>query len=94
VPPTALPSDLSGGQAQLAAAARALVAGPLLVLADEPTASLDTVTGRQLLDLLVTTTTQAGGSVVLVSHDNAVAARADRELRLREGSVVHEVTLS
>lgn len=94
VPPTALPSDLSGGQAQLAAAARALVAGPLLVLADEPTASLDTATGRQLLDLLVTTTTQAGGSVVLVSHDNAVAARADRELRLREGSVVHEVALS
>jgi putative ABC transport system ATP-binding protein len=93
-PPTTLPSDLSGGQAQLAAAARALVAGPLLVLADEPTASLDTATGRQLLDLLVTTTTQAGGSVVLVSHDNAVAARADRELRLREGSVVHEVALS
>lgn len=94
VPPTALPSDLSGGQAQLAAVARALVAGPLVVLADEPTASLDTVTGRQLLDLLVTTTTQAGGSVVLVSHDNAVAARADREVRLREGSVVHEVALS
>ena len=94
VPPAALPSDLSGGQAQLGAAARALVAGPLLVLADEPTASLDTATGRQLLDLLVTTTTQAGGSVVLVSHDNAVAARADRELRLREGSVVHEVALS
>jgi len=94
VPPTTLPSDLSGGQAQLAAAARALVAGPLLVLADEPTASLDTATGRQLLDLLVTTTTQAGGSVVLVSHDNAVAARADRELRLREGSVVHEVAFS
>ena len=94
VPPTALPSDLSGGQAQLAAAARALVAGPLLLLADEPTASLDTATGRQLLDLLVTTTTQAGGSVVLVSHDNAVAARADREVRLRQGSVVHEVALS
>lgn len=94
VPPATLPSDLSGGQAQLAAAARALVAGPLLLLADEPTASLDTATGRQLLDLLVTTTTQAGGSVVLVSHDNTVAARADREVRLREGSVVHEVALS
>ena len=94
VQPTVLPGDLSGGQAQLAAAARALVAGPLVVLADEPTASLDTETGRRLLDVLVATTTQAGGSVVLVSHDNAVAARADREIRLRAGSVVHEVTLS
>lgn len=94
VDPGALPGDLSGGQAQLAAAARALVTGPRLVLADEPTASLDTATGRTLLDLLVTTTVQAGGSVVLVSHDNAVAARADREVRLRRGEVAHQVALS
>jgi putative ABC transport system ATP-binding protein len=89
-----LPAELSGGQAQLAAAARAMVTGPVLLLADEPTASLDTAGGRALLDLLIGTTTGAGGSVVLVSHDNAVAARADRELRLRAGSVVHEVALS
>jgi putative ABC transport system ATP-binding protein len=90
----ALPTQLSGGQSQLAAAARALVAGPALLLADEPTASLDQASGRALLDLLIGTTIGAGGSVVLVSHDNAVAARADREVRLRGGAIAHEVALS
>ena len=94
VAPDTLPTELSGGQAQLAAGARALVTGPQLLLADEPTASLDTTSGRALLDLLVDTTVQAGGSVVLVSHDNAVAARADREVRLRRGTVAHQVALS
>ena len=94
VEPDTLPTDLSGGQAQLAAGARALVTGPQLLLADEPTASLDTTSGRALLDLLVDTTVQAGGSVVLVSHDNAVAARADREIRLRRGAIAHQVALS
>ena len=94
VGPGVLPAELSGGQAQLAAAARALVTGPALLLADEPTASLDPPSGRALLDLLVATTTEAGGSVLLVSHDNTVAARADREVRLRNGAVVHEVALS
>ncbi|MCZ2815468.1 ABC transporter ATP-binding protein [Modestobacter sp. VKM Ac-2984] len=94
VAPDTLPADLSGGQAQLAAGARALVAGPRLLLADEPTASLDATSGRALLDLLVNTTVQAGGSVVLVSHDNAVAARADREIRLRRGTIAHQVALS
>ena len=94
VAPDTLPTELSGGQAQLAAGARALVTGPQLLLADEPTASLDSTSGRALLDLLVDTTVQAGGSVVLVSHDNAVAARADREVRLRRGTVAHQVALS
>ncbi|MGY1607676.1 ABC transporter ATP-binding protein [Geodermatophilus sp. SYSU D00700] len=94
VGPDTMPADLSGGQAQLAAGARALVTGPQLLLADEPTASLDTTAGRALLDLLVGTTVQAGGSVVLVSHDNAVAARADREIRLRRGAIAHQVALS
>jgi len=89
-----LPGELSGGEAQLAAAARALVTGPALLLADEPTASLDDATGRALLDLLVGTTVGAGGSVLLVTHDNAVAARAGREVRLRNGSVVSEAVLA
>jgi putative ABC transport system ATP-binding protein len=70
------------------------VAGPVLLLADEPTASLDPQAGQALLDLLIGTTTQAGGSVLLVSHDNTVAARADREIRLRQGAIAHEVSLS
>ncbi|MGY1631154.1 ABC transporter ATP-binding protein [Geodermatophilus sp. SYSU D01186] len=94
VDPRTLPDALSGGQAQRAAIARALLPGPALVLADEPTASLDVAAGRGLLDLLIGTTTAAGGAVVLVTHDNAVAARADRELRLLDGAVAHEVTLS
>ena len=94
VPDRTVPAELSGGQAQLAAAARALVAGPVLLLADEPTASLDPQAGQALLDLLIGTTTQAGGSVLLVSHDNTVAARADREIRLRQGAIAHEVSLS
>jgi len=94
VEPGTLPSELSGGQAQLAAAARALVHGPALLLADEPTASLDRLGGQALLSLLVDTTVAAGGSVLLATHDNTVAARADREIRLRDGAVEHEVTLS
>jgi putative ABC transport system ATP-binding protein len=93
VDPALLPAALSGGQAQRAAIARALISGPAVVLADEPTASLDPVAGRELLDLLVDTTIAAGGAVVVVSHDNVVAARADRELRLAGGAVAHEVVL-
>lgn len=88
------PAELSGGQAQQVAAARALVAGPSLLLADEPTASLDARAGGELLDLLVTATREVGGAVVVVSHDNTVAARADREVRLRGGRVAHSVQLS
>ena len=88
------PGELSGGQAQQVAAARALVAGPSLLLADEPTASLDARAGGALLDVLVASTLDVGGAVVVVSHDNTVAARADREVRLRGGRVAHSVQLS
>ncbi|MEI4272604.1 ATP-binding cassette domain-containing protein [Klenkia sp. LSe6-5] len=88
------PGELSGGQAQQAAAARALVAGPSVLLADEPTASLDARAGSALLDVLLSSTLEVGGAVVVVSHDNVVAARADREVRLRGGRVAHSVQLS
>src|SRR4051794_8515103 len=93
VDPALPPAALSGGQAQRAPIARALISGPAVVLADEPPASLDPAAGRELLDLLVDTTTAPGGAVLVVSHDNVVAARADRELRLAGGAVAHEVVL-
>lgn len=83
---TALPGELSGGETQRAALARALVTGPQIVFADEPTGALDTVGGEGLLDVLLSTARERGASVVLVTHDNRVAAHADRELVLVDGS--------
>lgn len=81
------PAEVSGGQAQRAAVARALVADPDLVLADEPTGSMDTLGGEQLLALLLGAARERGAAVVVVTHDNVVAAQADREVRLRDGAV-------
>jgi len=81
-----LPGELSGGEAQRAALARALVTGPQVVFADEPTGALDTVGGEALLDVLLSTTRERGASVVLVTHDNRVAAHADREVVLVDGA--------
>ena len=82
----ALPGELSGGEAQRAALARALVTGPQVVFADEPTGALDTVGGEALLAVLLSTTRERGASVVLVTHDNRVAAYADREVVLVDGA--------
>lgn len=81
----ALPGELSGGQAQRVAIARALVTGPRLIFADEPTASLDTVNGAEVLAVLVDAARAANAGLVLVTHDNRVAAHADREVVLRDG---------
>jgi putative ABC transport system ATP-binding protein len=85
--PDALPSELSGGQAQRVAVARALVTGPAVLFADEPTGSMDTLGGERLLDLLLGVARERAAAVVLVTHDNVVAANADREVRLRDGRV-------
>jgi putative ABC transport system ATP-binding protein len=87
------PAELSGGQAQRVAVARALVAGPAVIFADEPTGSMDTIGGEQLLDLLLGAAGERGTAVVLVTHDNVVAAHADREVRLRDGRVEAESVL-
>jgi putative ABC transport system ATP-binding protein len=79
--------ELSGGQAQRVAIARALVAQPQVVFADEPTGSLDSVTGRMVMDLLTGIARQEGTTVVLVTHDPAVAAYADREVVVSDGLV-------
>ncbi|WP_432494925.1 ABC transporter ATP-binding protein [Kineococcus auxinigenes] len=89
----AVPQEVSGGQAQRAAVARALITSPRLLLADEPVASLDAAGGRAVLDLLLSVARRDGGAVLLVTHDNTAAALADREVRLRDGVVEHEAVL-
>jgi putative ABC transport system ATP-binding protein len=79
--------ELSGGQAQRVALARGLVADPEVVFADEPTGSLDSLTGEQVMDLMVGTARQQGTTVVLVTHEPRVAAYADREVVVRDGRV-------
>jgi putative ABC transport system ATP-binding protein len=81
----ALPGELSGGQQQRVAVARALVTQPLLVCADEPTGALDALTGEAVLGLLLEVGAETGAGLLLVTHDNRVAARADREVVLRDG---------
>ncbi|MET9392272.1 ABC transporter ATP-binding protein [Streptomyces sp. NPDC006624] len=80
------PGGMSGGQAQRAALARALVTGPRVVFADEPTGALDSLAAEQVMTCLVRTARESGTSVLLVTHDAQVAAYADREVRLRDGA--------
>jgi len=79
--------ELSGGQAQRVAVARALVGRPRVLFADEPTGSLDSLTGEQVMELLVASARDEGTTVVLVTHDARVAAYADREIVVRDGKV-------
>ncbi|MEV6946883.1 ATP-binding cassette domain-containing protein [Streptomyces sp. NPDC051172] len=82
------PGELSGGQAQRAALARASVTGPRVVFADEPTGALDSLSTEQVMTPLVHTAREAGTAVLLITHDAQVAAYADREVRLSDGAVV------
>jgi putative ABC transport system ATP-binding protein len=79
--------ELSGGQAQRVALARALVAEPQVLFADEPTGSLDSLTGEKVMNLLTGLTREEGTTVVLVTHDARVAAYAEREVVVRDGRV-------
>ena len=82
-----LPSRLSGGQQQRVAIARALVGDPSLLLADEPTGNLDSATGAEVLDLLFILHRDRGLTLILATHDPAVAARCDRVIQLEDGTV-------
>jgi putative ABC transport system ATP-binding protein len=88
------PGELSGGQGQRAAVARALIARPRIVFADEPTGSLDSVASDQVMDLLVDTARAEGSCVVVVTHEPRVAAYADRTVIVRDGAVAHQVSAS
>ena len=81
------PERLSGGEQQRLALARALVHGPWLLLADEPTGNLDAATGERILELLLALHRQAETTMVMVTHSREVAARADRILRLDNGHI-------
>ena len=83
-----LPSQLSGGQQQRVAIARALVGRPQLLLADEPTGNLDTIASRQVLDLLETINAERQTTIIMVTHDPALAARARRKLHVLDGRLI------
>ncbi|HJA29825.1 MAG TPA: ABC transporter ATP-binding protein [Candidatus Olsenella pullicola] len=83
-----MPSELSGGQQQRVAIARALVSRPAVILADEPTGSLDRANGEKVVELLRRARERFGTTVVLVTHDEGVAAAADRVVRISDGRVV------
>lgn len=83
--------QLSGGQAQRVAIARAQVGGASVVFADEPTGALDSRTSAEVMDALIASTTGRGRALVVVTHDDGVAARCSRVLRLADGRIVDEV---
>lgn len=82
------PSELSGGEMQRAAIARSLVAHPEILLADEPTGNLDARTGREIIDLLSKLNEQEQLTIIMVTHDQAIAAEAHRTVKLCEGRIV------
>ncbi|MFF3564984.1 ABC transporter ATP-binding protein [Streptomyces sp. NPDC002574] len=86
----ALPSQLSGGQQQRVAVARALINRPGLLLADEPTGNLDSATGREIIDLLLSLSEQYGTTMLIATHDAEVAANCDRIVRLQDGRITSD----
>jgi putative ABC transport system ATP-binding protein len=84
------PAQLSGGEQQRVAIARALAPGPAILLADEPTGNLDAANGTMIADLIFRAQAERGTTLVLVTHDLALAARADRVVRLQSGRIVED----
>jgi putative ABC transport system ATP-binding protein len=90
---THYPGELSGGEQQRVAIARALAPGPAILIADEPTGNLDQATGRQISDMLFAKAKERGTSLVLVTHDPALAARCERQVAMRSGRIEQDAAL-
>jgi putative ABC transport system ATP-binding protein len=84
------PAELSGGEQQRVALARAMAPNPAILIADEPTGNLDAATGQTIIDLMFALKRERGTTLVLVTHDTALAERCDRQIRLRSGEIEQE----
>ena len=85
------PSQLSGGQQQRVAIARALAGAPSILFADEPTGNLDTVSSREIMDILTALNREEGITIILVTHEPDLATYASRELIMKDGQIVQDV---
>jgi len=83
-----MPNNLSGGQQQRVAIARALIAKPQIVLADEPTGNLDSKTSEDVVALLKMTSKKFNQTIILITHNNEIAALADRRITIRDGKII------
>jgi putative ABC transport system ATP-binding protein len=84
------PSQLSGGEQQRVGIARAFANSPRILFADEPTGNLDAVAGNRILELLQSLNSQSGSTIIIVTHDERLAARASRVIRLSDGVIVED----